>query len=99
MQRNIQPGWKQTFGFPEAITAKSTKSKRRNRKISEKKAKKKQKNPELQDEINFTHGPKDPPSAKSLMSPATSAEKQIILSERASRNQSETSKTSESCEL
>lgn len=41
MQRNIQPRWKQTFGFPEAITAKSTKSKRRNRKISEKKAKKK----------------------------------------------------------
>lgn len=95
MQRNIQPRWKQTFGFPEAITAKSTKSKRRNRKISEKKAKK----TELQDEINFTHGPKDPPSAKLLMSSATSAEKQIILSERASRNQIETSKTSESCEL
>lgn len=67
--------------------------------FQKRKQKKKQKNPELQDEINFTHGPKDPPSAKSLMSPATSAEKQIILSERASRNQSETSKTSESCEL
>lgn len=52
----------------------------RNRKISEKNARK----TELQDEINFTH---DPPSAKLLMSPATSAEKQIILSERASRNQ------------